>query len=29
VRNFPMLTEELSTGITSLLESQDRLAVET
>ena len=27
VRNFPMLPEELSTGITSLLESQDRLAI--
>jgi VacB/RNase II family 3'-5' exoribonuclease len=27
VRNFPMLPEELSTGITSLLEAQDRLAV--
>src|ERR1700719_2696615 len=27
VRNFPMLPEELSTGITSLLENQDRLSV--
>ncbi|HKU27252.1 MAG TPA: ribonuclease catalytic domain-containing protein, partial [Candidatus Sulfotelmatobacter sp.] len=27
VRNFPMLPEELSTGITSLLEGQDRLAI--
>jgi len=27
VRNFPMLPEELSTGITSLLESQDRLSI--
>ncbi len=27
VRNFPMLPEELSTGASSLLESQDRLAV--
>lgn len=27
VRNFPMLPEALSTGITSLLEAQDRLAV--
>lgn len=27
VRNFPMLPEELSTGITSLLEAQDRLAI--
>lgn len=27
VRNFPMLPEELSTGITSLLEDQDRLAI--
>lgn len=27
IRNFPMLPEELSTGATSLLESQDRLAV--
>jgi VacB/RNase II family 3'-5' exoribonuclease len=29
VRNFPMLPEELSTGITSLLEGQDRLSVVT
>lgn len=29
VRNFPMLPEELSTGKTSLLESQDRLSVVT
>ena len=27
VRNFPMLPEELSTGITSLLDGQDRLAI--
>jgi len=27
VRNFPMLPEELSTGVTSLLENQDRLCV--
>ncbi len=27
IRNFPMLPEELSTGETSLLENQDRLAV--
>jgi exoribonuclease-2 len=27
VRNFPMLPEELSTGETSLLENQDRLAI--
>ena len=27
VRNFPMLPEELSTGITSLLDEQDRLAI--
>jgi VacB/RNase II family 3'-5' exoribonuclease len=27
VRNFPMLPEELSTGATSLLENQDRLAI--
>jgi VacB/RNase II family 3'-5' exoribonuclease len=27
VQNFPMLPEELSTGITSLLEDQDRLAI--
>lgn len=27
VRNFPMLPEELSTGATSLLENQDRLAL--
>jgi len=27
IRNFPMLPEELSTGITSLLESQDRLSI--
>jgi exoribonuclease-2 len=27
IRNFPMLPEELSTGKTSLLENQDRLAV--
>src|SRR5438309_415292 len=27
VRNFPMLPEELSTGATSLLENQDRLAM--
>jgi len=29
IRNFPMLPEELSTGQTSLLESQDRLSVVT
>lgn len=27
IRNFPMLPEELSTGVTSLLEDQDRLSV--
>lgn len=27
IRNFPMLPEELSTGITSLLENQDRLSM--
>src|SRR5271169_6743901 len=27
IRNFPMLPEELSTGLTSLLENQDRLGV--
>src|ERR1700723_307753 len=27
VRNFPMLPEELSTGLTSLLENQDRLSM--
>lgn len=27
VRNFPMLPEELSTGVTSLLENQDRLCI--
>jgi len=27
VRNFPMLPEELSTGVTSLLENQDRACV--
>jgi VacB/RNase II family 3'-5' exoribonuclease len=27
IRNFPMLPEELSTGVTSLLENQDRLSV--
>lgn len=27
IRNFPMLPEELSTGITSLLENQDRMSV--
>ncbi len=27
VRNFPMLPEELSTGVSSLLESQDRVAL--
>ena len=27
IRNFPMLPEELSTGMTSLLEAEDRLAV--
>jgi VacB/RNase II family 3'-5' exoribonuclease len=29
IRNFPMIPEELSTGITSLLENQDRLSVVT
>ena len=29
VRNFPMIPEELSTGITSLLENQDRLSMVT
>jgi len=29
VRNFPMIPEELSTGITSLLEDQDRLSMVT
>ena len=27
IRNFPMLPEELSTGMTSLLENQDRLSI--
>ena len=27
IRNFPMLPEELSTGVTSLLENQDRLSI--
>lgn len=27
IRNFPMLPEELSTGITSLLENQDRMSI--
>lgn len=27
IRNFPMIPEELSTGLTSLLENQDRLSV--
>ncbi|HWZ78618.1 MAG TPA: RNB domain-containing ribonuclease [Candidatus Sulfotelmatobacter sp.] len=27
IRNFPMLPEQLSTGVTSLLENQDRLSV--
>jgi len=27
IRNFPMLPEELSTGVTSLLENQDRLCI--
>lgn len=29
IKNFPMLPEELSTGVTSLLENQDRLSVVT
>src|SRR5215831_6493562 len=29
VRNFPMIPEELSTGVTSLLENQDRLSLVT
>src|SRR6201993_5205273 len=27
IRNFPMLPEQLSTGVTSLLENQDRLSI--